>query len=104
MENMQRGIIKSSLLGGIPAIDVPTDNLATVISTLEVVIDKKPDWFDPFSEEIDYEILEEVYLEYINWSNSFRRSNRKDKPTGDSQDGGSTVSDVATKDVSGSTD
>lgn len=89
MEQMRMGVIKSQLLGGVLPVDMMTDNLATIISSLDVVIDEKPDWFNPYSEGLDYEILESVYLEYTEWYNSFRDKVRADRNKRDSGNTGS---------------
>jgi len=86
MERLQVGVIKAQLLGGVQPLDVLTDNIAQIISTLDVVIDKKPDWFDPFSDDLDYEVLEAVYLEYMKWVDSFRLSNKPNRDDGDSKE------------------
>ena len=84
MERMRIGVIQSELLGGNLNVDVQTGNIAHIISTLEIVCDSKPDWFDVFSPELEYEVLEAVYNEYAEWSDSFRnRSATTD--SGDSQ-------------------
>ncbi len=89
MERLAIGVLKSQLLGGMPALDTMTDNLATIISTLDIVIDKKPEWFDAYSDELDYEVLEAIYVEYINWVNSFRK---RPEPVADSGDSENTPS------------
>lgn len=91
MEKLQMGIIKTQLLGGIPPIDILTDNIASIVSTLEVVVDSKPSWFDPFSDTLEYEILESVYVEYLNWVNSFRKSSKPVNNEGDSENSASEV-------------
>lgn len=86
MERMYVGSIKSQLLGGNLQVDLMTDNIATIVATLDVVIDSKPEWFNPYSSEIDYDILEAVFLEYTGWLNSFRKRPTDIKPKGDSTD------------------
>lgn len=85
MDRLQQGVLKSNLLGGATNVDQMTDNIATIISTLETVIDQKPDWFDVYDDEIDYDIIEGVYLEYIKWINSFRRGTKPVQDTGNSE-------------------
>lgn len=85
MERLQVGIIQSQLLGGVIPVDTMTDNISRIISTLEVVLDKKPDWFDVFSDELEYEVMEAVYIEYINWVNSFRRRAEEESNKGNSE-------------------
>lgn len=84
MERLQIGVTKSALLGGNLEVDVMTDNIAHIISTLDVVLDSKPDWFDVHDPDISYDMLEAIYQEYINWVGSFRRSLEKIPNTGDS--------------------
>lgn len=103
MERLQIGALKSQLLGGNLNVDTLTDNIATIISTLDVVLDDHPDWFDPFSDELDYDIMEAVYLEYIQWVNSFRKRDRASQPQGDSQNIGSEIPMVDTNNVPGTT-
>jgi hypothetical protein len=85
MERLQVGVIKAQLLGGVVPLDTMTDNIAQIISTLDVVIDSKPAWFDVFDDELDYDILEAVYLEYINWVNTFRRRTEAESDKGNSE-------------------
>ena len=102
-ERLQMGVLKSNLLGGNLQVDVLTDNLAQIIATLDTVLDEKPDWFDIENPDLQYEIMEAVYLEYENWVDSFRRSVKKNADTGDSQDQRSKVPVVDTEDVSSTT-
>ena len=86
MERMQVGATKSALLGGNLVVDTMTDNIATIVSTLDVVLDDAPDWFNPFSDDLDYNIMEAVFLEYTTWLNSFRRKDKSVTDDGDSKD------------------
>lgn len=104
MERMQVGALKSQLLGGNLNVDTITDNIATIVSTLDVVLDESPTWFNPFSDELDYEVLESVYLEYLKWLNSFRRERDNLSNGGDSKDKRSEVPVVASEDVPSTTD
>jgi hypothetical protein len=85
MEKLQMGVIKSTLLNGNPNVDVETYNIAYMVSALEVVVDTKPDWFDVFDPEIDYDILEDVFNEYQNWVDSFRKPDKSSNTTGDGE-------------------
>ena len=91
MERLNMGVVKSQLLGGNFNVDIMTDNIATIISTLDCVIDEKPDWFDVYDDELDYDIIEEVYKEYINWKSSFRKRDIKPNNETNSTDGESEV-------------
>jgi hypothetical protein len=91
MERLQVGVLKAQLLGGVVPLDTMTDNIATIVATLDVVLDEKPDWFDVFDDRLDYEILEAVYIEYINWVNSFRKRTRAESNKGNSENSESQV-------------
>lgn len=104
MEQINIGVIRAQLLGGITKVDVLTDNIATIVATLDNVLEEQPDWFDPWGEDLNYEILESVYTEYNKWYNNFRKSNRGDKSRGDSEDTGSDSSLEDNEGVQGSTD
>lgn len=100
LERIQIGITKANLLGGLTNVDVMTDNIAHVISTLDVVLDDKPQWFDIDSDELDYEILESVFLEYVEWMNSFRRkANTPDAIEQSSTDNRSEIPVVDTEEI-----
>ena len=86
MDRLKAGVLKSHLLGGIEAVDTLTDNIASIISTLDVVIDSKPDWFDVYDDILEYEVMEKVYVEYLTWVNSFRNRAKADAPKGDSEE------------------
>ena len=84
-------------------VDVFTGNIAHISATLDTVLDSKPTWFDIENPELDYEILEAVYMEYLNWADTFRKPS---KSTGDeehSSDRGSEVPVVDSEDVSSAT-
>lgn len=86
LEKLKMGVTKSSLLSGmISGVDVATDNLATIISTLDVVLDESPSWFNVDNVEVEYHMFEEVFLEYVNWVNSFRTGHKEEQPIGDSK-------------------
>jgi len=85
VERLQIGIIKSSLLNGLYNVDLITDNIAHICATLQVVADKLPDWFNIDDPELEYEILDAAYVNYINWVNSFRPSVKTGQDEGDSE-------------------
>jgi len=85
MEVLQIGTLKSALLGGNLSVDVLTDNIATVISTLDVVLSEFPEWFDVFDPDVEYEIMEDVFLQYLSWRDSFRRRPTDSEPPGNSE-------------------
>ncbi|AYP68588.1 hypothetical protein EalM132_00076 [Exiguobacterium phage vB_EalM-132] len=73
MELLEIGVLKSKLLSGAVNPDVKVENLAIIMSTLEHVCDTVPSWFNIGDPDISYEILETVYMEYLNWVNTFRK-------------------------------
>lgn len=85
MENIEIGVVRAELLMGNQNVDQWTDNIVTSLSTLEIVLDNYPDWFNPYDPKIEYEILEFLYVEYIEWVNSFRRQREASGTTGDSE-------------------
>lgn len=103
MERMSIGVQRAQLLGGNIDVDVQTGNLAHIIATLDNVMDSKPDWFDVYSPQLEYEILEAVYDEYAEWERNFRNRGIKAEPSLDSSNGRSEVSVVDTKGVESTT-
>ena len=103
LERMQIGVNKSVLLGGVMPLDNITDNLSHIMATLDVVIDEKPTWFDVEDPDLDYDILEAVFLEYMEWVNSFRKKPTGDQPKEPSTDGRSEVPVVGNEGVQGAT-
>ena len=103
LERMQIGVTKSSLLGGNLDVDVVTDNIAHIISTLDVMLEEKPVWFDVSNSELAYDIMESVFMEYQNWVNSFRISNKPVNNDRNSQDGGIKVPMVDTENIPSTT-
>ena len=85
MERLNIGRISSVLRGGDDSLDTRSYNIATIIATLEVLLDEKPEWFDVFDPEIEYEILEEIYAQYLNFLATFRNRAKGSEPTGDSE-------------------
>ncbi len=85
MERMQIGVLKSQMLQGLDGrVDVTTDNIAHMSATLEVILDESPKWFNLSTIE-DYEVLDGVYEEYIQWYESFRKRRDSDDDKGDSE-------------------
>jgi hypothetical protein len=103
LEKLQIGVTKSSLLGGNLNVDTMTDNIAHIISTLDTVVDVKPDWFDVGDPDLDYDIMEAVFYEYMEWVNSFRKPTKPSANEGDSPDGGGTLPVVGAENVPDST-
>lgn len=85
MERLNIGRISSVLRGGDDNLDTRSYNIATIIATLEVLLDEKPEWFDVFDPEIEYEILEEIYAQYLDFLATFRNRAKGSEPTGDSE-------------------
>jgi hypothetical protein len=75
MEQLKIGRVYTALTGGLP-VDQHTDNIATILSTLDIVIDEKPEWFIATDASVDYPIMEAVYMEYLEWTNTFRKPNK----------------------------
>ncbi|AGR46777.1 tail assembly chaperone [Bacillus phage JL] len=98
MDELAIGRLYASLKGGLE-VDQFTDNIATVVSTLDVVLDKKPEWFHVGNSKVDYPMWEVIYLEYRNWVESFRKPDKKDNNEGDSKDKPSEVRVVGTDQV-----
>lgn len=84
-EKLYMGVLKSQLLQGL-IVDTMTDNIAHISSTLEVVVDYKPDWFNIDNPELPYEVLEGVFIEYLEWVDSFRLDVKKDTNAGTDTD------------------
>ena len=104
LERMQIGVLKSTLLGGVVPIDNMTDNLSHIMATLDVVLDEKPDWFDVEDPDLEYEILEGVFMEYLNFIESFRKGLGNVQPEGAGENTGGTVPVVPTEGVQVPTD
>lgn len=86
LERLDMGVLKSRLLGGNFEVAVATDNIAHVISTLDVVLDTSPEWFKVDNPDLTYEMMEAIYVEYDEWVSSFRSSARKNTNSGDSKE------------------
>lgn len=100
MEQLQVGILTSVLLDGKgTTVDVMTNNTALVIANLEVVLDVHPTWFDVYSDNIDYGMMEKVYLVYLSWMKTFRDKSKTSVISEDSQVTGSTDTVVNTETV-----
>lgn len=77
MERMNIGVVKAQMIQGLEGrVDVLTDNIAHMSATLENVLDEFPEWFQ-MDQVLEYEVLERVYEEYIQWYNSFRKPSGK---------------------------
>jgi len=98
MDELAIGRLYAGLKGGM-VVDQHTDNIATIISTLDIVLDEKPEWFNVGNDKVDYPIWEAVYLEYQKWVESFRKPNKADNNEGDSKDKPSEVRVVGTDEV-----
>lgn len=83
VDRMNIGVLKAQMLQGLPVVDVMTDNIAHMSSTLTFVLDEFPEWFK-INEIYDYELLEKVYDEYTGWVNSFRKPVKSTENEGNS--------------------
>ena len=86
MDKMQVGIIKSTMLKGIPAhqLDATTQNIAHMSATLTKACTDYPKWFD-LDNISEYIVLETIYDAYVEWENSFRTGNSGNDDAGDSE-------------------
>ncbi|QKE56372.1 tail assembly protein [Bacillus phage YungSlug] len=84
LERMQIGVMKTNMLGGMPATDVLTDNIAHMTAILSYACDEMPNWFK-VDEIYDYEVLDRVYEVYNEWYGSFRKSSGEADNQGDSK-------------------
>ena len=71
-EKIRVGIIEARLREQLDGVDVFTNNLIHMVSTLLVIVDSHPGWWIP-GQLYDYEVLEKVYMEYVDWVNQFFR-------------------------------
>lgn len=84
METIRIGQVRAQLLGGLP-VDTHTDNIAYIIATLDTITVEAPEWFNAYSPDIDYDMLEYVFIEYSNWVESFRKGSRGEQHISDSE-------------------
>ena len=92
IDRMKIGTLRAKYLGDVQnKVDIYTDNIAYMCATLETLLISKPKWFNL---EIldDYSVLEAVYEEYMNWSNSFRRDV---EPSDNEEDSGTATNEEA---------
>ncbi len=73
LDRIRIGTLRAQYLDGVPieSLDILTDNISFMAATLQVVLVKKPDWFN-LEVLYDYDILDYVHTEYVKWVNSFR--------------------------------
>lgn len=70
-ERIRIGVLEAQKLGGLVNVDVFTSQLAHMVATLEVIIDKAPVWWKP--EELrDMEVLQMVFQDYLNRLQTFQ--------------------------------
>lgn len=77
MDYMKMGGLKSEFLrlGGAKDIKLVDDSIkfmAHVMSTLEVVLVKRPEWLLKLDEVLEPDVLYHVFYKYEEWENSFR--------------------------------
>jgi hypothetical protein len=104
MEQMDIGVVKAQLLDGMTVVDRMSDNIATMVATLDIVIDEAPQWFNPYTGDLDYDIVEDVYLNFMEWLSSFRRRSTGVADGGDSKELSSNPSLDSDEGVQGTTD
>lgn len=71
-ERIKIGVSEARELGGLINVDWQTSNLARIVSTLDVVIDKAPTWWKP-NDILELEVLQEVYDKYVDYLQTFQR-------------------------------
>lgn len=102
LDRLQIGVTQGALLGGLVGeVDVITSNIAYMSATLDVVLVDSPNWFDINDPDIDYDILEAVFNEYLNWTATFRKTNKGVGNAPDSPATGVEVPLVDTNNVEG---
>lgn len=104
LERLQMGVTKAALLGNLDSVDDHTNALALILSTLDVVLIEKPEWFNVDDPTVEYEIMEAVFLEYLNWMSTFRKRSEGSQPNQGSEDSGSSVPLLDNGEVAGPTD
>lgn len=104
MDSIQIGVTKTALTGGIEITEVYAQNLVTIIATLDVVLTERPDWFNPNDPDLPYEVLEAVFLEYLDWQKSFRKPSGPSGPESSSEHTGGEVPLLANGEVGSSAD
>ncbi|BAK52962.1 tail assembly chaperone [Bacillus phage SP-10] len=84
LDQMNIDVLKTQMLQGFETPSIIADNIAHMSSTLTVVLVEAPEWFK-INEIYDYEILDRVYEEYLQWYRTFRRKDRQGNTQGDSK-------------------
>lgn len=82
-DRMLMGLKRAEMASGLE-LDVTTDNLIHMFSTLDTILIKKPEWFDISNPEISYEMIIMIYKEYAEWVGNFRNKNTGSDSKGDS--------------------
>lgn len=72
IDRMTIGVKRADLTRGLP-VDIVTDNLITMISTLDTILTTRPDWFNITDPKITYDMIYSVYMQYIDWQETFRK-------------------------------
>ena len=71
-EMIRIGVAEARELGGMSNVDPATAMVASMIATLEIVIDVHPDWWKP-RELYDAEVIQEVYNKYVDYLRQFQK-------------------------------
>jgi hypothetical protein len=74
-EHLRIGVSEANYLGGLTNVDIQTAMLARMVATLEVVVDKSPDWWKP-REMRDVEVVQEVYDKVMTYLRQFQRQSK----------------------------
>lgn len=69
-ERIRISVLEAQELGGMQNVDIFGTNLAHMVSTFFVVVDKAPVWWKP-RDLRDVEVLGKVYQEYVDFVNKF---------------------------------
>jgi hypothetical protein len=79
------GSLRAKLLDGAPSrsVDNFTDNLSFIVAYLNVLLVKKPGWFD-MSTMDDVSVVDELYTEVAKWVDNFRLSTQRGEDVGHS--------------------
>ena len=84
-QRIQIGVLRAKMLGGVASqsVDNFTDDLAYMVSYLQVVIKKYPSWWT-IEQMDDVVAIREMFTQVTDWVNSFQRKNTKHTDATDS--------------------
>lgn len=73
MGGIKSEILRSAGVKDLSLLDPTIDFMAHVISTLEIVLHKRPEWLLKIGEVKESDLLYHVYGRYQTWADSFRK-------------------------------